>query len=137
MVSMTTRELTDCKWESISKVRANQILNACEKQGMKGIFDELTSICQGISVITDLPYDEVFEVFKSKNGLFYYQLQNFQHELMLYGEADLKPYLSYLFLPEISPEKNAIECLSLFFSLTTDEKDSVLKGMQTYASSLS
>lgn len=136
MVTMTTRELKNCNWEVIGKARAKQILNACEKHGMKGIFDELTSICQSISAVTNLPYNEVFEIFKFQNGLFYHHLERFQRNLILYGTADFTLPLSYLVLPDISPEKNAIECLSLFFSLTTDEKDSVLKGMQTYASSL-
>ncbi len=136
MVNMTTQELKDCKWEKADKIQTSQILNACKKYGMKGVLDELTSICQGISIVIGLPFNEVFEIFKSQNSLFYYNLQRFQHQLMVYGEADLSPSLAYLFLPDISQEKNAIECLSLFFSLTSEEKDIVLKGMQTYTNSL-
>lgn len=136
MVTMTMQELENCKWRKVDNLQAKRIMTACSKYGMKGIYDEISGICKTISLLNNLPYDEVFKAFKVKNDLFYHMLQIFQHEFMLYETADLTPALSYLVLPEISKESNVIECLKLFFSLSVDEKNNVMEGMRVYSASI-
>lgn len=136
MVTMTMQELENCEWKKIDNSQAKRIMNACNDYGMKGIYDEISGICKTISLLIGLPYDEVFKTFKLRNGLFYHMLQIFQHEFMLYETADLTTALSYLVIPEISKESNVIECLKLFFSLSVDEKNNVMEGMRTYATTI-
>lgn len=136
MVTMTMQELENCEWKKVDKSQTKRIMNACNDYGMKGIYDEISEICKTISLLVGLPYDEVVKTFKLKNGLFYHMLQIFQHEFMLNESADLTTALSYLIIPEISKENNAIECLKLFFSLSVDEKKNVMEGMRVYSTSI-
>lgn len=134
MIAMTMQELKCSAWERIDEEQKARIVSACNKHGMKGIYDEITTICKTLALLTGLQQSEVFKAFESQNILFYHQLQMFQREFMLYGVADLTPVLSYLVVPEILQKSKAVECLKLFFSLSIDEKDNVIEGLRLYAS---
>ena len=131
MINITEKTLENCKWEKIDSTRAERIVAACDKYGMKGIYDELSIIYKSIAVSLNLPYLEVCKAIKSMNVVFYESLNKFQHEFMLYNNPDsLNTYLAYLILPESSI--NMVKCLEFFFSLSNDEKDYVVKELNSY-----
>ena len=113
MISITEKTLEMCKWEKIDSMRAERIISACNKYGMKGIYDELSIIYKSISESLDLPYLEVCKVIQGMNRMFYVFLNEFQHDFMLYNNANsLNTYLAHLILPESST--NMTKCLELF-----------------------